>query len=119
MIGLLNGTYDAAATWWTNERRSNPQRMEEKGMIPPGQWRIIWTSPLIPNSPYVMRANLPEPLEALFVETLMNLPERNPEAWRGLSSGRSRGLIPRSHDDYKDIVEITEELDRLRRQRRT
>ncbi|WP_114375787.1 phosphate/phosphite/phosphonate ABC transporter substrate-binding protein [Elioraea thermophila] len=119
VIGLLNGTYDAAATWWTNERRSNPQRMEEKGMIPPGQWRIIWTSPLIPNSPYVMRANLPEPLKALFVETLMNLPDRNPEAWRGLTSGQSRGLIPRSHDDYKDIVEITEELDRLRRQRRT
>lgn len=49
----------------------------------------------------------------------MKLPERNPEAWRVLTSGQSRGLIPRTHDDYKDIVEITEELDRLRRQRRT
>jgi len=119
VIGVLNGTYDAAATWWTNDRRSNPQRMEEKGMIAPGQWRIIWTSPLIPNSPYVMRANLPEALKALYVETLMALPERNPEAWRVLTSGQSRSLIRRTHEDYKDIVEITEELDRLRRQRRT
>lgn len=119
VIGLLNGTFDAVATWWTNEQRSNPQRMEEKGMIPPGQWRIVWKSPEIPNSPYVMRTNLPQELKDLYVETLMALPERNPEAWRALTSGQSRGLVRRTHEDYLDIVAITEELDRLRRQRRT
>ncbi|WP_439576845.1 phosphate/phosphite/phosphonate ABC transporter substrate-binding protein [Elioraea sp.] len=119
VIGLLNGSYDAIATWWTNEQRSNPQRMEEKSMIPPGQWRIVWKSPLIPNSPFVMRTNLPQGLRDLYVETLMALPETNPEAWRGLTSGQSRGLVRRTHDDYLDMVAITEELDRLRRQRRT
>jgi phosphonate transport system substrate-binding protein len=119
VIGLLNGTYDAVATWWTNEQRSNPKRMEEKGMIPPGQWRVIWKSPLIPNSPYVMRANLPQGLKDLYVETLMALPQSNPEAWRALTSDQSRGLVRRTHEDYLDMIAITEELDRLRRQRRT
>ena len=119
VIGLLNGTYDAVATWWTNEQRSNALRMEEKGMIPPGQWRIIWTSPLIPSSPYVMRANLPQSLKDAYVETLMALPQANPDAWRALTGGQSRGLIRRTHEDYLDMVAISEELDRLRRQRRT
>ncbi len=119
VIGLLNGTYDAVATWWTNDQRSNPRRMEEKGMIPPGQWRIVWKSPLIPSSPYVMRANLPQALKDAYVETLMALPQANPEAWRALTGGQSRGLIRRTHEDYLDMVAISEELDRLRRQRRT
>ncbi|MFN7000036.1 phosphate/phosphite/phosphonate ABC transporter substrate-binding protein [Elioraea tepidiphila] len=119
VIGLLNGSYDAVATWWTNEQRSNPQRMEEKGMIPPGQWRVVWKSPLIPNSPFVMRTNLPQGLKDLYVETLMALPGANPEAWNALTSGQSRGLVRRTHEDYLDMIAITEELDRLRRQRRT
>ena len=36
IIAVLNGTYDAAATSWTNEERSNVARMELKGMIPKG-----------------------------------------------------------------------------------
>ena len=119
VIGLLNGTYDAVATWWTNDQRSNPRRMEEKGMIPPGQWRIVWKSPLIPSSPYVMRANLPQALKDAYVDALMALPQANSEAWRALTGGQSRGLIRRTHEDYLDMVAISEELDRLRRQRRT
>jgi phosphonate transport system substrate-binding protein len=35
VIALLNDTFDVAATWWRSEERSNPQRMESKGMIEP------------------------------------------------------------------------------------
>src|SRR5262249_55550526 len=60
VIALLNGTFDAAATFWNNEERGNVQRMVEKGMLPANSVRIIWRSPRIPNSPYVVRADLPE-----------------------------------------------------------
>jgi hypothetical protein len=49
----------------------------------------------------------------------MALPGANPEAWNALTSGQSRGLVRRTHEDYLDMIAITEELDRLRRQRRT
>jgi phosphonate transport system substrate-binding protein len=59
ILALFNGTYDAAATWWTNEERSNVTRMEGKKMIPAGQLRYIWKSPKLPSSPWAIHTDLP------------------------------------------------------------
>src|SRR5262245_48280506 len=59
ILALLNGTYDAAATWWTNEERSNVARMEGKKMIAPGQIRYVWKSPQLPTGPWATHADLP------------------------------------------------------------
>lgn len=117
IIALLNGTFDAAATWWSNEQRGNIQRMTEKGMIPANATRIIWTSPLIPNSPFVMRTDLPEELQQLYVEALMAMPTEGPEAFQALTDGKSRRMVPVKHEDYLDIIEITEQNAEERRKR--
>jgi len=106
VMALLNGTFDAAATWWNNESRSNMLRMEEKGMIKPGQWRIIWKSPLLPSSPWAIPTSLPEEMRKDIRSALYNMPKNGPEAWQALTDGKASGLKLVTHKDYESIVRM-------------
>jgi phosphonate transport system substrate-binding protein len=117
IVGVVNGTFDAAATSWVNEQRGNIQRMEEKGMVPKGSTRIIWKSDLIPNGPFVVRGDLPEELKRLFVEALFAFPQEDPAALQLLSDGKWKALAPARHEDYIEIIAITQENTAERRRR--
>lgn len=108
VVALVNGTFDAAATSWTNPERGNIQRMEEKGMIPKGSTRIIWKSDLIPNSPWVVRGDLPDELKAAFTEALFAFPQEDLEAQKRVSDGKWSAFAPARHEDYLDIIAVTE-----------
>jgi len=116
VIAVLNGTYDGGATFRNTERRGNIQRMEEKGMIPAGSTRIIWESPQIPNSPWVMRTDLPEDLKRDWAAAVFAMPERDPAAFAVAASGAA-GVVPTQHDDYLDVIAVVEENLARRRQR--
>jgi phosphonate transport system substrate-binding protein len=118
VIAVLNGTYDAAATFWNNEASGNIQRMTEKGMIQPGTTRIIWRSPLIPNSPTVTRAEVPEDLRRDFVAMMQALPTEAPEVLRQLSTNTAGFAIARN-EDYADVIAMTEQNQAQRRERRS
>ena len=118
VMAVINGTFDAAVLAYSNERRNTFQRMVEKGMIPDGAVRVIWTSPLIPNSPIVMRMDLPVALREEAVAAFAALPERDPQAFRDMSSN-ARGIGPAKHEDYLDIVAILEDNAARRRERRS
>ena len=118
VMAVINGTFDAAVLAYSNERRNTFQRMVEKGMIPDGAVRVIWTSPLIPNSPIVMRMDLPVALREEAVAAFAALPERDPQAFRDMSSN-ARGIAPARHEDYLDIVAILEDNAARRRERRS
>ena len=115
ILAVLNGTYDAAATWYRNEQRSNFQRMQDKGMIPAGSLRIVWMSPQLPESPYTLLRSLPEPMKADVKRAVLAFPEKDPEAWRALTDGKSKGLSPVTHEHYAEIIELIKENQRLRR----
>ncbi len=118
VLAVVNGSYDAAATFWTNERRGNVPRMVEKGMIHAGAVRNIWQTPLIPNSPFVTRTDIAPALQAAFREALLTMHERDPTALRALSSTTPQ-LAPAKHEDYLDVIAVTEENEARRRQRRS
>lgn len=117
VIAVLNGTYDAAATWWTNEERSNVSRMEGKGMIPKGQIRYVWRSPKLPESPWAIHSDLPDPLKADVRGALLALPTADPGAWRDVTDGKSKGLLEITHKDYEPIVRMVQASLRERRGR--
>jgi len=117
IIALLNGTFDAAATHWTNEQRGNIQRMVQKGMIPAGSTRIIWRSDRIPGSPIVVRTDLPEELQKMFAEAVLSFQSEDPEGFRLLTDGLSAGYGPTKHEDYLDLIAITEQNSAERRRK--
>lgn len=114
VLAVIQGTYDAAATWWNNPVRNNVARMEEKKMMPPGQVRILWTSPLIPNSPWVARA-LPADLIKAYSQALIDMPTAAPEVWQRLEDGKMMKIVPAKPEDYLDAVRMIEENTRTRK----
>lgn len=100
---LYDGQFDAVATWWTNEKKSNMSRMEEKGMIEPGQYRIIWKSPRLPSDPFTVPAWLPEEMIKDIRTALLAMPSKDPEAFKALMGG-SQGFTEVSLDDYQPVI---------------
>ncbi|MBJ3784523.1 phosphonate ABC transporter substrate-binding protein [Devosia sediminis] len=108
VMALVNGTFEAVATHWRNETAGNIQTMEKKGLIEPGSVRIIWTSPVIPNTPVMINTTLPQELQDEFKAALMAFPEKDPEGFATYSNGTSSGYVEAKHEDYLDVVAITE-----------
>jgi phosphonate transport system substrate-binding protein len=115
IIAVLNGTYDAAATWWVNEERSNVQRMEDKGMIPKGHLRLIWKSPRLPESPWAIHTGLPAELRRDVRAAILALPAADAEAWQQITDGKNKGFQEVTHKDYEPIVRMIEANLRERR----
>ena len=108
VMALVNGTFEAVATHWRNETAGNIQNMEKKGLIPVGSTRIIWKSPVIPNTPVMMLTTLPQELQDAFKTALMAFPEKDPEGFATYSNGTSSGYVEAKHEDYLDVIAITE-----------
>lgn len=106
IVALLNGTFDGAATWYRSDDRSNMTRMESKGMIEPGQWRIIWKSPLLPSSPWAMSTKLPPEMRNDVKQALMNMKTDDPHAWKSLTDGKATGYRGVTHAEYEAIVRM-------------
>ncbi len=106
IIALLNGTFDAAATWWNSPTDNNPTRMESKGMIKPGQWRIIWKSPLLPNDPWSMPTWLPEQMREDVRQAILRMPEKDPMAFKDLFGKESKGFKVVAVADYEPIIRM-------------
>jgi phosphonate transport system substrate-binding protein len=100
---LLDGQFDAVATWWTNEQKSNMSRMEKKGMIEPNQYRIIWKSPRLPSDPFTVPAWLPQEMQKDIQAALLEMPTKNPDAFRVLMGG-SQGFVEVTLDDYQPVI---------------
>jgi phosphonate transport system substrate-binding protein len=115
VVGVVNGTFDAAADEAMSDTRSNVLRMEAKGMVPKGSTRIIWKSGLIPNGPYVTRADLPADLRADFTAAVLSAATDAPDAYRGINMGDAKTAVPVTNKDYADIIAITQANDAARR----
>lgn len=106
IVALLNGTFDAAATWWNSESDNNPTRMESKSMIQPGQWRIIWKSPLLPNDPWCMPTWLPQQMLEDVRQAIIKMPEKDPEAFKKLFGKESKGFKKLDLEMYQPIIRM-------------
>jgi len=108
VMALINGTFEAVATHWTNETSGNIQTMEKKGLIPAGSTRIVWTSPVIPNTPVMILTSLPQELQNEFKAALLAFPTKDPEGFAQYTRGNSTGYAEAKHEDYLDVIAITE-----------
>lgn len=117
VLAVAKGQFIAAATHWTNEERGMVQTLEKKGMVPKGALRIIWKSPLIPGSPFCVRANLPQTLQDAVKEAMIEMKTRDPAVWQALTEGKIQGYAPARHEDYLDVIAVVRQLDQKRKQK--
>jgi phosphonate transport system substrate-binding protein len=118
IMAIIEGTYDAACTWWTNEKRGNPQRMAGKDMIDIDDIKMIWTSPLIPNGPIACLSNLPTQMKEDFRNAMLQFPSADPEGYAGYFAPDppGNGYTAVTHERYVDFIEMVKINDAERAQ---
>jgi phosphonate transport system substrate-binding protein len=118
VLGVVNGQFDAAATYITNETAGIPQRMVEKGMIQDGEVCWIWKSPEITSGPFTARKNLPGALKTSMKQLVLDIPKADPKAFAAMTGNPKQvGWIEVDHERYEWIVEMREEIRKIRRNR--
>ena len=117
VIALQQKTVDVAANWWNAETDSNLTRMASKGLAKTEDFRIIYKSDLIPNSPYAFLASLPPDLKAAIVKAFMESPTKAKAAFDKLSDGKDRGFKTVDAAYYEPVVELIKFIDQLRKQK--
>lgn len=115
---VVNGTFDAAATYVTNETSGIIPRMVSKGMINDGEVCTIWKSPEITSGPFAARGNLPQELIDDMQDAVFAIPQKDPAAFKEMTGGDSstqKGWIKVDHSRYDWIVEMRDWLKKQRR----
>lgn len=115
VMALNQGTVDVAANWWNNETDSELQRMVDKGMVKKDDFRIIFKSDQIVNSPMAYLDSLPPELKKLIEQAFLNAPVKDKAAFDKLSDGKLEPFQPVTHEAYLPIVELNKFVDSLRK----
>ena len=119
--GVVQGTFDAAATYQNNETDGVPQRMVDKGMLEEGEVCGIWESPEITSGPFTARGNLPAGLVDAVSEAVVAFPEKDQEgfrtvvSWTADNDNNTAGYVEVDHERYRWIVDMREWLKTQRR----
>jgi phosphonate transport system substrate-binding protein len=117
VIALQQGTVDVAANWWNDERESNLMRMERKNMAKYADFRIIFRSDQIVNSPMAYLTTLPAALRSAIRTSVLEMPQKDPQNFNRLYDGKFRPWEPVDNAAYEPIIELNKFVDGLRRQR--
>jgi phosphonate transport system substrate-binding protein len=115
VMALNQGTVDVAANWWNNETDSELLRMSDKGMVKKEDFRIIYKSEQIVNSPVAYLDSLPADLKKLIEQAFLNAHQKNKAAFDKLSDGKNEPFQTVSHDAYLPVVELNKFVDSLRK----
>lgn len=116
IIALQQGQVDGAFNWWNDENESMLMRMERKKMAKYDDFRMIFKSDMIVNSPVAYLSDMPEDLKVMIRDAFYNVQKNDPEAFKVLTDGEAQPWAPTSHADYEVIVDLNKFVDTLRKQ---
>jgi phosphonate transport system substrate-binding protein len=117
VLALSQGTVDVCANWWNDEQESNLLRMARKDMVKAADFRIIFKSDQIVNSPTAYLTTLPAELKAAIRTAVLELPKRDKALFDRLTDGKARPWEPVTNAAYDPIIELNRFVDSLRRQK--
>ncbi|MDP1748350.1 MAG: phosphonate ABC transporter substrate-binding protein [Reyranella sp.] len=117
VLALQQKTVDVAANWWNSDDDSNLTRMANKGLAKKEDYRIIYKSDLIPNSPYAYLDSLPANLKAAIWKAFSEAPTKAKVAFDKLSDGKDREFKAVDAKHYEPVVELIKFVDSLRKQK--
>ncbi|MFM7346626.1 MAG: phosphonate ABC transporter substrate-binding protein [Tagaea sp.] len=105
-LAIHNGQFDSGAVWYRSETDSVFQRMWDRGLIPRGAVRVVWTSPDIPESPWAVRRDLPQSLRDDLRRAMLDMVNADNAGFRQITENNSKGFNPGNHAMYEPIIEM-------------
>jgi phosphonate transport system substrate-binding protein len=117
VIALSQGTVDAAANWWNDEQESNLLRMERKGMVKSADYRILFKSDQIVNSPMAVPADMPADLKKAIQDAILAVATKDPEAFKKATDGKALPWAAVTNSAFDPIIELNRFVDELRKKK--
>jgi phosphonate transport system substrate-binding protein len=117
VLALQQGTVDVAANWWNDERESALMRMERKGMAKYSDYRVIFKSDMIVNSPFAYLSDLPVDLKTKLREAFLAYPQKEKAGFDKMFDGKMKPWEPTDHKAYEPVVEMIKFVDQLRKKK--
>ena len=117
VIGVAQGTCDAAFNWWNDENESNLLRMERKGMAKAADFRIILKSEQIVNSPMAYLGTLPADLKAAIKRAVLEISTKDKAAFDKIYEGKQLPFVEVDHKAYEPVIELIRFVDSMRKQK--
>jgi phosphonate transport system substrate-binding protein len=117
IIALQQGTVDVAANWWNDDEESNLRRMERKNMAKYSDFRIVFKSDQIVNSPMAVLSDLPADLKKAIADAVMGFAAKDPEGFKKVTDGKAKPWVPTDNKAYDAIIELNKFVDDLRKKK--
>ncbi|MBN9062608.1 MAG: phosphonate ABC transporter substrate-binding protein [Rhizobiales bacterium 65-9] len=115
VIAVGQSSCDAGFNWWNNEDESNLQRMARKNMVKADDFRMIFKSDQIVNSPYAYLSDLPADLKAKIKGAVLNIDKKDKAAFDKIYEGKQGPLQAVTHEAYLPVVNLVKFVDTLRK----
>jgi len=115
VLALHQKTVDVATNWYNTDTDSNLTRMHNKGLVKKEDFRVIFKSDLIANSPFAYHSDLPAELKASIKKAFVESPVKAKAAFEKLSDGKDRGFKEVDHKFFDATVELVRFVDSLRK----
>lgn len=74
MVSVAQGTIDATTGWYYSPSSGAHTRAIGAGTIKEGDLRPVFESTVVPNAPFVVTKDLPEPMKATMQQCIVNMP---------------------------------------------
>ena len=117
ILALQQGTVDAAANWWNDANESNLLRMERKGMVKSGDFRIVFTSDMIVNAPFAMLSDIPADLKKGIADAILNIATLDEAAFMKATDGKAKPWGAVDNKAYDPIIQLNKFVDALRKKK--
>lgn len=117
VIAVQQGTCDAAFNWYNDERESNLLRMARKNMVKAEDFKLIFKSDQIVNSPMAYLAELPADLKKAIQKAVLEIATKDKAAFDRITDGKARPWEAVDNKAYDTIIELNKFVDELRKKR--
>ncbi len=115
IMALNQGTVDVAANQWFSDTDSEVTRMAEKGMVKKEDFRVIYKSDQIVNSPIAYLDSLPSDLKKKIEQAFFDFAKKDKAAFDKYSGGKYEPFQSVTHEAYLPVIELNKFVDVLRK----
>ena len=115
IIGVQQGTCDGAFNWYNDENESLLMRMDRKGMAKYSDFKMIFKSDVIVNSPMAVLADMPADLKLAIKDAILNVSKNDPKAFEKATDGKSKPWESVDNKAYDTIIELNKFVDQLKK----
>jgi len=115
IIGVQQGTCDAAFNWYNDENESLLMRMDRKGMAKYTDFKMIFKSAMIVNSPMAVLADMPTDLKLAIKDAILNVSKNDPKAFEKATDGKSKPWESVDNKAYDTMIELNKFVDQLKK----